>query len=253
MRAVNTCTLSDMSFWASLWLSSTRYPLDLLLLLPDCLLDLDLHLSESLSHCTLLPVVQCCESQDLRWCTAVKHTLYPSCKTCPAEHYGFYTCCPVRPESVSLQSCSSVVRLYVNFTKRCQTLHASSPCLEADSSMLLSRISLKWSETSRIVVLVFNSGLLVNVSLQSGHWQLLLLSQYPVIQALQKLWPQAMDTCSVKSSRQIELCNCSSRNRLPQEAMPATLRKPHCYSLENISACCFSSLRPICELVFSFP
>lgn len=96
------------------------------------------------------------------------------------------------------------------------------------SSMLLSRIHLKWSQTSRVGVCF------ANISLQSGHWQW--LSQYPVTRGLQKLWPQAMETGSLKSFKKTEHWNCSSHNRLLQEAMPATLRKPQHYFLENIWA-----------------
>lgn len=175
---------------------------------------------------------------------------------------------PKVEQSVPLQAWTSALRPQLNFTEWCQTFEAELCNLDflpsADVPGLVfvlfshhQRISLasplKWYETSRIVrCWFFNSGLLVDISLQSGHRQWPLLSQGALIRALQKLWPHVMDTGPVQKSWQIEQWNGSSHSRLLQEAMLATLRKPQRYFPENYQLLFFISQTNMWACVF-FP
>lgn len=147
MRAANTCTLSVMSFWASLLLSSTGY-------------------SASWTFCSFSWII--CRT----WSLLPRHTLRVSWSSLLHSR---------QMHSLSvLQNIAVLAHPVVQFdlgVEQSVSLQSLRLCgeapgefhstTEADPSMLLSRISLKRSGTSQIVALVFNSGLLADVSLQS--------------------------------------------------------------------------------------
>ena len=99
-----------------------------------------------------------------------------------------------------------------------QTSQGTSPGLAACCSELLLLAlcwasCLNWETISESKVLTFKSGLVLKVSLHSGHWYWSLLFQCSLMQSLQKLCPHGAVTGSVNTSRQMEHRNWSSDSR----------------------------------------